>query len=122
MVHEIHAVPGRLRVKIQALKSNPHAEEEMTTLYSGLKGIGRVSFNPITGSVVITYDPNAVEAERILNVLKAKGYLKRSVPKKALKPDRSLPKTRVALGRALFGWAMGNLLQNTGLSFLTVLI
>ncbi|MBN1103821.1 MAG: heavy-metal-associated domain-containing protein [Deltaproteobacteria bacterium] len=94
----------------------------MTTLFSRLKGISGVSVNTITGSVLITYDPDAVESERILNFLKAKGYLRRSISKKVREAEISLPKTRVALGKALFGWAVGNLLQNTGLSFLTVLI
>ncbi|MEW6664945.1 MAG: HMA2 domain-containing protein [Thermodesulfobacteriota bacterium] len=123
MVYDIHTVPGRLRVKIPTMRSNPHADEEMASLFSGHKGIKNIAANPITGSVVINYDPTILDSGRILKALRREGYLTRFTLKTAEEGRQpSLPRTREALGRALFGWAVGNLLENTGLSFLAVLI
>ena len=57
-----HFLPGRLRVKSGKVKNNlPFAREVERTL-TGLQGVRGVEANPITGSVLLLYDPQAPEA------------------------------------------------------------
>lgn len=122
MTNDVHSVPGRVRVKIPALRSKANGQEEMAGLFSTLEGIEAITVNPVTGSLVVNYDPGRLDSRKILKLLRGKGYLGKSSLRRPEKGQRSLPKTREAMGRALFGWAMGNLLEGTGLGFLAVLI
>ncbi|MBN1106158.1 MAG: cation transporter [Deltaproteobacteria bacterium] len=123
MGYYVHHVPGRLRVRIPPIKSRPKMAKKIQSFLSGLEGVEDIAFNHVTGSVVINYDPDAMESDDILDALKEEGYLNDSrLPKNDEDSAITLPKARKAVGRALFGWAVGNLLEDTGLSFLTVLI
>lgn len=54
-----HHVPGRIRVKICAGKGNRELLEQIRQAIFPLPGVTEVEVNPITGSVLVHYDPNA---------------------------------------------------------------
>jgi hypothetical protein len=57
-----HFLPGRLRMKSGKVKHNfPFAREVERTLV-GVRGVRGVEANPVTGSVLVLYDPQAPEA------------------------------------------------------------
>jgi Heavy metal associated domain 2 len=58
----VHAIPGRVRVKISRLKENPALAWEVQERLSAVQGIQQVEVNPITGSVLVLYDRTAVES------------------------------------------------------------
>jgi hypothetical protein len=58
----VHAIPGRVRVKIAGLKENADLVREVQGRLSAVQGIQRVEVNPITGSVLILYDRTAFES------------------------------------------------------------
>jgi hypothetical protein len=58
----VHAIPGRVRVKIAGLKENAALVREVQGRLSAVQGIQRVEVNPITGSVLILYDRTAFES------------------------------------------------------------
>jgi Heavy metal associated domain 2 len=58
----VHAIPGRVRVKMARLKENPAIAPEVQERLSAVQGIQRVEVNPITGSVLISYDRTAFES------------------------------------------------------------
>ena len=60
----LHAIPGRLRVKVGLLKNNPALADECQGRLARLQMVQRVVVNPVTGSVLITYDPHLLEAVR----------------------------------------------------------
>jgi hypothetical protein len=92
-------------------------------LFDDVEGIDLASANPLTGSLVIHYDAERIRSEEILEILRNKGYLKESgVPKTSNSREGAFSRTGQAVGKALFGWAVGKALENSGLSFLTVLI
>ena len=66
----VHAIPGRLRLKVSnASKIPQEAKEYDKYVVQGLKmldGIKDVEFNYITGSVVITYDTKKTYEEKIV--------------------------------------------------------
>jgi hypothetical protein len=51
-----HQVPGRVRLKIPSAKGNPALLQEIGDAFSRIPGIGHVTVNPVTGSVVLHYD------------------------------------------------------------------
>jgi hypothetical protein len=55
----VHAIPGRIRVKMARLKENPTLVREVQERLSAVQGIQRVEANPITGSVLILYERTA---------------------------------------------------------------
>ncbi|MBN1850645.1 MAG: heavy-metal-associated domain-containing protein [Deltaproteobacteria bacterium] len=123
MSHYIHNVPGRLRVKIPSIKGKPQDGLKIQGCLDAMIGIDQVDFSHVTGSVLIHYDPNVIDASKILHQLEKKQYIsktKTSMDNPAAHLDFS--SARSALGKFLFGWALGKALENTGLSFLAVLI
>jgi hypothetical protein len=61
-IRVVHALPGRVRVKMARLKENPVLVREVQERLSAVQGIQRVEANPITGSVLISYDRAAFES------------------------------------------------------------
>jgi Heavy metal associated domain 2 len=61
-IRVVHAIPGRVRVKIASLKENAALVRDVQGRLSGVQGIQRVEVNPITGSVLILYDRTAFES------------------------------------------------------------
>ena len=51
-----HQVPGRIRMKIPSVKTNPELAEQIKQTFSVIPGIEHVIINPTTGSVVLHYD------------------------------------------------------------------
>jgi Heavy metal associated domain 2 len=58
----VHAIPGRVRVKISRLKENPALVREIQERLSAVRGIQRVEVNPITGSILVLYDRLELES------------------------------------------------------------
>jgi copper chaperone CopZ len=58
----VHAIPGRVRVKIARLKENPVLAREVQGQLSAVQGIQQVEVNPVTGSVLVLYDRTALES------------------------------------------------------------
>lgn len=52
----VHALPGRVRVKIAPVKNNPSLAGEVRKKFSAVHGVQQVDANPVTGSVLLTYD------------------------------------------------------------------
>ncbi|MBV8089197.1 MAG: hypothetical protein JO139_06415 [Alphaproteobacteria bacterium] len=52
----IHHVPGRLRLQISGLKSNPSLSEVTLNNVSDITGVLDARVSIVTGSVVVTYD------------------------------------------------------------------
>jgi copper chaperone CopZ len=96
-----HCVPGRMRVKIPALKHQPDRGEEVKRVLRGMDGVSAVAFTPLTGSVVVLFDQDRIGPEQISGCLK----------------DGGLNMFKVAVG-----WAIGKALEANGLSLLAALI
>jgi hypothetical protein len=58
----VHAIPGRVRVKISRLKEDPTLAREVQERLAAVRGIQRAEVNPITGSVLVLYDRTALES------------------------------------------------------------
>ncbi len=70
----VHALTGRLRIKIPELKGNPVKAQEVENQFNLMTGMQQVSANPVTGSLLLLYDPHLLKQEEIFAVLKELGY------------------------------------------------
>src|SRR5512135_2237136 len=61
-VELLHATPGRIRLRIPEVKSNPALAREIQKQISGYEGVRRVEANPITGSILVLYDLEAASS------------------------------------------------------------
>ena len=69
----VHALPGRLRVKVAAIKKAPAAAREVELALRQERGIAEAIANPVTGSVLIRYDAEATSPQAILARLASYG-------------------------------------------------
>jgi copper chaperone CopZ len=77
----VHALEGRLRIKIPEVKGTPLRAREVENHLQLLTGMNEVSANPITGNVLILYDPRLLREDQIISTLKELGYLVEALPK-----------------------------------------
>jgi hypothetical protein len=118
----LHHVPGRLRVKIPSLKSNPLKSQQISDLLD-IYGVHAVRVNPMTGSTIVTYNPEQIEAERLLKVLKDNGHYDGALSLDGTDPVQQVADKAVQrVGRAVFGWAVGRALESNGLSVIAAFI
>ena len=74
-MYYIHNVPGRLRIRSEAVKKNPSAANSVKISLSSMPGIGVVDINPLSGSVLIHYNKKTVNYKDIVSLLERSGYL-----------------------------------------------
>lgn len=122
MEYYMHHVPGRLRVKIPLLRQRPHMAKDIETLLD-IYGVGSVNIKSMTGSVVINYDTDLVQAEQLLRLLSDSGYFDMS---NAATIDDTMrcaaSNTAAKVGKALFGWGVSRALEASGLGLLAAFI
>jgi hypothetical protein len=53
----IHHLPGRLRVRVASIKGNAQRASTLGYLLTEIEGVRSVAANPLTGSVLVYYDP-----------------------------------------------------------------
>jgi hypothetical protein len=58
----LHAIPGRIRVKIARLKAHPALANELQQQLARIRVVHQAVVNPLTGSVLVTYDPRVLES------------------------------------------------------------
>ena len=77
----VHALEGRLRIKIPEVKGDARKAREIESYLHLLSGMEQVSANPVTGNVLILYDPRLIGVDDIIAALKDLGYLEDSSSK-----------------------------------------
>src|SRR5690349_18601999 len=102
-VRVVHALPGRVRVKVHGLRGDESAGRHLEDRLSDLRGIRRAQANPVTGSVLIHLDagtrwadvlPELAEAFRIAAPAADAGQLAERLS--ATREDAAQPRTVTA--------------------------
>jgi hypothetical protein len=70
----VHALPGRLRVRVAAIKKAPEQAAAAERALRQERGILDVTANPVTGSILVQYDPDRTSSEVILARLADRGF------------------------------------------------
>jgi len=63
-----HHLPGRLRLRSAVLKGNALASEEARRHLAQIDGVTSAWANPLTGSVLLEYDPNVISPTNVSDV------------------------------------------------------
>jgi len=71
----IHDIPGRLRIRTEAIKRSEHAAAAVQELLHSTAGVLSAVANPLTGSITVTYDVSQLSSTSILELLRERGYL-----------------------------------------------
>jgi len=58
-IRTVHSLPGRIRIKIGALKDNAALAHELEDRIGAQPGVRSADANPTTGSLLVLYDPEA---------------------------------------------------------------
>jgi copper chaperone CopZ len=123
MSYYVHDTPGRLRVKSPAVKRNQDAADAIRKILSTVNGIATVDINLTTGSILVNYNPKAVQQKDIISLLQRHGYFDAS---KALNDDQYLQsvasKAGNVVGKAIFSTFVEHALEGSALSLITLLI
>jgi copper chaperone CopZ len=72
----LHALDGRIRIKIAAVKDSPAQATEVEQALRQKDGITAVKANPMTGNVLILFEPALIHQEQVLQAIRHAGYLK----------------------------------------------
>ncbi len=65
----IHAIEGRLRIKVAALKRSPDHARRLEESLREREGIQRVQANPITGNLLVHYAPQTIDQGEVLEAI-----------------------------------------------------
>ncbi|MDD3581733.1 MAG: hypothetical protein PHW74_12015 [Desulfobacca sp.] len=74
----LHALDGRLRIKVAEVKGSPYQARKIQDDLLGHQGIDYVKANPTTGNVLIYYQPDKLSQNEVINLIKEMGYLQES--------------------------------------------
>jgi copper chaperone CopZ len=107
----VHDVSGRLRLRIRALKRNQPAATDLKACLGAIPGVASVDANPLTGSLLLVYDPTRTDRATLLAALAGFGHAV-AVPAEAPLP---------AAGR-LVAFAVDRLVERSALALLAALI
>lgn len=69
----IHHVPGRLRVRTQALRCQPSRIQQAAYRLRATEGVSDVMVNKAAGSITVCYDPDRCTHNALLEVLQDLG-------------------------------------------------
>jgi hypothetical protein len=122
MGYYVHHIPGRLRVRIPEIRNNARKTAEVKELLD-IYGVEHLKVNHLTGSVVVTFDPDLNSAEQFLNLLKDRGLFSgEQITNNDGEFQRISNKAASKMGRAFFGYAVGKALEASGFPLLAALI
>lgn len=71
----VHAVPGRVRIKLQEGELDQEAGEELRSALTAMPGVDEVRVNHRTASVVIQYDRGDLDVEGLRKLARAANLL-----------------------------------------------
>lgn len=72
----IHALNGRLRIKVVKIKGSAQRAMEVERRLREVEGVRDVQANPTTGNVLIRYNPETIAQSAVLDALQRLGYLR----------------------------------------------
>lgn len=111
----IHDIPGRLRIRTEAIKKNARAAAAVQELLQATPGVISTSVNPLTGSVTVTYDSKHINSPVILELLRTHNYIDaegKGCTRPTLPAQPPLARTLLMemavprLGKMILGWTI----------------
>jgi hypothetical protein len=123
MSYYCHNTPGRLRIKTPIIKRNPVEIRKVGNILDSVSGINSFSINDLTGSIIIKYNPNAIDSESILNMLGEKGYFHPDrIAENNAFSEETISKAGRVIGKALVGACVEMAFEGSVLAYLSVIL
>jgi copper chaperone CopZ len=76
----LHALEGRLRIKIESVKGCPEMADDVETMLAAIDGIDGATANPSTGNVLVLYNPARLTHDEIIELLRDTGLVRERPP------------------------------------------
>jgi hypothetical protein len=111
----IHHVPGRLRVRVPAIKKSSRQAALLIAALEATHGICSAEPNLITGSIVIRYDEKSTSGETILTLLRERGDISCDRPQEVVR-------MRNKVAEAVLWYCLEIAVERTVLSMLTAIL
>jgi hypothetical protein len=113
-----------MRIKIPSIKQRPYKVTAVESLFKFSPGIVNAKASPVTGSLVLTYDPDVVHPTALIGILKQNYYLQGDASRLVNRAGSRAISTVIGrtVGKAAFSWAVGRALQSNGLGMLSAFI
>jgi copper chaperone CopZ len=122
MSHYLHELPGRLRIRIPALRQSSHKARNIERSLKNLPGVHSVSINPVTGSLLVYFDPECIQSRAILNILHREKCITSTTAVSQAPEDNALDKMGEAVSKAVITFLLDRALQGTPFSIVTAFI
>ena len=90
-VQVVHSIPGRIRVKLSRLKSNPNDQDKLQQQVQALRAVKTVRVNSIARSLTVQYDAGQISEADFSTNLIAAIQPKQAVSSAKNSPDSALP-------------------------------
>ncbi|MGC8659768.1 MAG: HMA2 domain-containing protein [Desulfomonilaceae bacterium] len=119
----LHNTPGRMRIKIPALKRNPNLADDLYALLHRRSGVKSLQINTLTGSIKINFDESMIKPSTLVGLLSLEGHLdpSRIVSTKKYM-DKVFSEAGGTISRAILGLVLDKAFEGSSLSILTMLI
>src|SRR5581483_3559958 len=102
----IHEIPGRVRIRTEAIKRNDYAATAVQNLLQAIPGVLSAAANPLTGSIIVTYHATRLNSAAILELLREHSYID-TEPTECERPaapaQSSIART---LGKIILNWTI----------------
>jgi hypothetical protein len=72
MLELAHSVPGRLRVHVVGLRGRAGIADEVRAAVLAIPGVSNATANAVTGSVIVSYDPQRLSVSELWDELKVR--------------------------------------------------
>jgi copper chaperone CopZ len=72
-----HATPGRLRIKVPQVKGSQDTAQKVERILKKLGAVSSVTANPLTGNVLVLFDPDVLTHTDVVQKLVLHGYLEK---------------------------------------------
>ncbi len=76
----MHLTPGRLRLRMPERRGDEAFARQVEQLLAPIPGVTQVHANPVTGSVLVRFDPRQMDAQQILAKLERWNLIGRQLP------------------------------------------
>jgi len=88
----IHALEGRLRIKVPELRGAAETARDIESRLRALPAVDEATANPVTGNVLVLYDPRRITHAQIVDLLRSWGCLAGVAPNAMARGNRWVPR------------------------------
>jgi heavy-metal-associated domain-containing protein len=88
----IHALEGRFRIKVPELRGASDVARDIESRLRALPAVDEATANPVTGNVLVLYDPRRITHAQIVDLLQSWGCLAGVAPNAMTRGNRWMPR------------------------------